>query len=62
MNAGGVSKACKSNEQKSEFGSQKSECYTPVMIRSYEDIEAYQHSKRLYPRLVEATRSFPRQG
>ena len=32
------------------------------MIRSYEDIEAYQRSKKLYPRLIKFLRTFPREG
>ena len=32
------------------------------MIRSYEDIEVYQRSKKLYPRLIRFLRTFPREG
>ena len=32
------------------------------MIRSHEDIEAYQRSKKLYPRLVKFTKTFPLEG
>ncbi len=32
------------------------------MIKSYEDLKAFQTAKRLYPQVVKATENFPRQG
>jgi len=32
------------------------------MIRTYEDLDAFQNAKRLYPHITKATGHFPRQG
>ena len=64
MNAGGVSKACKSNGQKSVVRDERSEmCYdSPPMIRSYTDILVYKQSKSLYPIVMELAKTFPPHG
>ena len=66
MNAGGVDKACKSNEEKLEIRGQKLDKKVAIinyyMIYHFKDLDVYQRAQKLYPKVIEFSRAFPKEG